>query len=51
MKTKHPVHMMVFGAVTSYGTLCLPSSSHMKHRNLHQVPKEGSAGLKRKSSC
>ena len=51
MKTKYPVHIMVYGLVTSDGDampqFILPHGHQTQHRGLHQAPAEGSDDLDR----
>ena len=48
MKTKHPIHIMVFEVVTSDGDIMPP---FIFPHGLHQVPGESSAALDQEGGC
>ena len=45
MKTKHPIHIMVFEVVTSDAFIHLPTSLQTQHRGLHQSTGVGKVAL------
>ena len=45
MKTKHPVHILVFGVFISDASIYIPTWPRIQHERLHQVPGGGSADL------